>query len=99
MWTMKKKKFTLKRSELTFTDRQKMYIDYHIGLHKNWRNFKDLISIELSEMGDNYFVVEVSDTDTKWHSSFSRELCKKASLDNLKLSTESDAFLFDVIEV
>lgn len=96
---MKRKKFVLKRSDLTFSDRQKMYIDYHVNLKKNWKNFRDLIDIEMYEMGDNFFVVDVVDTDTKWHSSFSRELCKKADLNNLKITTESDAFLFDVIEL
>ncbi|MFK7696120.1 hypothetical protein [Paenibacillus sp. HJGM_3] len=94
---MVKKKFILKRSELKFSDRQKMYIDYHVNLKKNWKNFKDLIDIELVEIDDNSFTVLVSDTDTKWHSGFSRELCKKADLNNLKLNTDNDAFLFDVV--
>jgi len=96
---VKKKKFVLKRVDSKFTDRQKTYINYHIALHSNWKNFKDLISIELVDIGDNYFIVQVEDTDTKWHSSFSRELCKKAGLDDLKITTENDAFLFDVIEI
>lgn len=91
------KKFILKRSELKFTERQKMHIDYHINLAMNWKNFKDLIEIKLIGIDDNSFTVQVIDTDTKWHSVFSRELCKKADLDNLKLSTDNDAFLFDVI--
>lgn len=69
---------------------------YHVNLKKNWNNFKDLIDIELVSIDDNSFTVLVSDTDTKWHSSFSREVCKKVELDNLKITTDSDAFLFHV---
>lgn len=93
---MKKLKFTLLRSELSFSEKQKMYIDYHIGLQKNWSNFKDLISIELLEIGDNHFIVKVEDTDLKWRWSFSRMLCKKADLKDLRSLTTNDAFLFDI---
>ena len=94
--TMTTKQFVLKKKGATFSERQKMYIDYHINLKKNWKNFKDLIDIELVSINDNSFTVLVNDTDTKWHSSFSRELCKKAELENLKITTDNDAFLFDV---
>ncbi|MED4780943.1 hypothetical protein [Brevibacillus choshinensis] len=73
---MTKKRFELKKKDATFLERQKMYIDYHVNLKKNWKNFKDLIDIELVSIDNNSFTVQVNDTDTKWHSLFARELCK-----------------------
>lgn len=35
-----KAKFTLKRTGLEFTDRQKMYIDYHVNMKKTGRTSK-----------------------------------------------------------
>lgn len=94
---MKKLRFTLKRTDIKFSDRQKMYIEFHIDSEKNWKNFKDLIDIKMDNMGNDFFDVIVNDTGTKWHSSFSRVLCQKADLNNLKIPlSDSGDGLFDV---
>lgn len=93
---MPTKRFSLKRNELSFSERQKMFIEHHIELHEHWKGLKDLVSIKFISIDNNSFTVEVEETDIKWHTNFSKKLCQLASLDNLCLNTTNDRYLFDV---
>ncbi|WP_226536415.1 hypothetical protein [Fictibacillus halophilus] len=92
------KKFTLKKENAFFSDKQKRNLEMHIDFDHNWRNFKDLESIRLLTIDDNSFVVRVFETGESWHSSFSRILNEKAMLGNLCIVLKNDRQLFNVQE-
>jgi hypothetical protein len=96
--SLKMVKFSLKKSDAVFSEKQKQDIRMQVDYDRNWKNFKDLKAITFLSIDDSSFVVRVDDEGDSWHSNFARILNEKAILDNLCVVFPNDRQLFHVEE-
>ncbi|MDN4073070.1 hypothetical protein [Fictibacillus terranigra] len=90
-------RFSLIKENISFTEKQKDDIKSVIQTY-NWDNFKDLISVEFYDIGNDYFEIKVQDTGHAWFSNFSQVVCNKAILVGLRVIKHDNYRLFDAKE-
>lgn len=91
-------RFILKKAGVVFSDKQKHDVKMQVEYAKNWKNFKDLKSIEFLTIDDTSFIVRVEEEGDSWHSNFARILNERAMLENLCIVLPNDRQLFTVEE-
>lgn len=90
----KKIRFSLIKDHVTFTEKQKEDIKSVITTY-NWDNFKDLISVEFDNIGNDYFEINVEEQGYTWYSNFSQVICNRAMLEGLRVIKNGNYRLFD----
>lgn len=92
------KMFSLIKEDAVFSQKQKDNIEIFLKTY-GFDGFRELLSLELNHVGDNYFLIIVDELNNTWHSRFSQLICDKAHLQNFRIETESGNYrLFDTKE-
>jgi hypothetical protein len=91
-------RFSLEKTDVVFSEKQKQDIRMQVDYERNWRNFRDLKAITFLSIDDTSFIVRVEEEGDSWHSIFARIINETAMLENLCLVFPNDRQLFNVEE-